>query len=118
MLDPIYNELADKVAREYPVRTKVSSHCIEQWNISFSNLVSLSSEKLIVMQKVRKSLLSSSNENMTLNFYLQLNVGALAARYHVNKYPTLKLFRYGQLTKKEYRGARFFSSLLIDEFSR
>lgn len=27
----------------------------------------------------------------------------ISARYHVNKYPTLKLFRNGELVKKEYR---------------
>ena len=31
---------------------------------------------------------------------------SIAAKYHVNKYPTLKLYRYGVMTKKEYRGAR------------
>ncbi|CAF5051182.1 unnamed protein product, partial [Rotaria sp. Silwood1] len=31
---------------------------------------------------------------------------AIATKYHVNKYPTLKLFRHGIMTKREYRGAR------------
>ncbi|CAD5206901.1 unnamed protein product [Bursaphelenchus okinawaensis] len=30
----------------------------------------------------------------------------IAQQYKVNKYPTLKLFRHGQLVKKEYRGQR------------
>lgn len=30
----------------------------------------------------------------------------IAAKYHINKYPTLKLIRYGVATKREYRGAR------------
>ncbi|KAF1591077.1 UNVERIFIED_CONTAM: Endoplasmic reticulum resident protein 44, partial [Eudyptes robustus] len=30
----------------------------------------------------------------------------IAQRFKVNKYPTLKLFRHGQLVKKEYRGQR------------
>ena len=30
----------------------------------------------------------------------------IAARYSVSKYPTLKLFRYGLMTKREYRGQR------------
>ncbi len=32
---------------------------------------------------------------------------AIAVKYHVNKYPTLKLYRHGVMTKREYRGARF-----------
>jgi len=32
--------------------------------------------------------------------------GSIAARYQVSKYPTLKLFRFGQPIKKEYRGQR------------
>ena len=30
----------------------------------------------------------------------------IAQKYHVSKYPTLKLFRHGELVKKEYRGQR------------
>uniref|UniRef100_A0A1I7ZTX3 Thioredoxin domain-containing protein n=1 Tax=Steinernema glaseri TaxID=37863 RepID=A0A1I7ZTX3_9BILA len=30
----------------------------------------------------------------------------LGQRFHVTKYPTLKLFRYGELVKREYRGQR------------
>lgn len=65
MLDPIFNEFAEKIAREYP------------------------QSGLIGVGKV-----DCDSE------------GSVAARFHVNKYPTLKLFRYGQMTKKEYRGAR------------
>ncbi|GMT26527.1 hypothetical protein PFISCL1PPCAC_17824 [Pristionchus fissidentatus] len=36
---------------------------------------------------------------------------AIAARYHVNKYPTLKLFRNGELVKKEYRSQRSVAAL-------
>lgn len=32
--------------------------------------------------------------------------GQLAAQFHVSKYPTLKLFRFGALVKREYRGQR------------
>ncbi|VDN03722.1 unnamed protein product [Thelazia callipaeda] len=35
----------------------------------------------------------------------------IAQKYHVNKYPTLKLFRSGELVKKEYRGQRSSSAL-------
>ena len=35
----------------------------------------------------------------------------LAKKYNVNKYPTLKLFRAGQLAKREYRGQRSADSL-------
>lgn len=38
--------------------------------------------------------------------------GAIAARYAVNKYPTLKIFRYGELVRKEYRGQRSSDALL------
>lgn len=38
----------------------------------------------------------------------------LAQKYHINKYPTLKLFRYGQVSKREYRGQR--SPDAIEEF--
>jgi endoplasmic reticulum resident protein 44 len=37
--------------------------------------------------------------------------GDLAARFHVSKYPTLKLFRYGSLVKREYRGQRSSDAL-------
>lgn len=30
----------------------------------------------------------------------------IAQKYHVNKYPTIKLFRFGELIKKEYRAQR------------
>lgn len=65
MLDPIYNELADKVAKEFP------------------------QHGLIGIGKV-----DCDSDN------------AIAVKYHVNKYPTLKLFRHGVVTKREYRGAR------------
>jgi len=35
----------------------------------------------------------------------------ISSQYHVSKYPTLKLFRYGQLTKREYRGQRSADAL-------
>ncbi|PAV83652.1 hypothetical protein WR25_21676 [Diploscapter pachys] len=35
----------------------------------------------------------------------------IASKYHVNKYPTLKLFRYGELVKREYRSARSADAL-------
>ena len=38
-------------------------------------------------------------------------VAAIAQKYHVNKYPTMKLFRAGQLVKREYRGQRSAESL-------
>ena len=31
---------------------------------------------------------------------------AVAAQFHVSKYPTIKMFRNGQLIKREYRGQR------------
>ncbi|KAF4533117.1 hypothetical protein B566_EDAN003837 [Ephemera danica] len=38
--------------------------------------------------------------------------GAIATRYHITKYPTLKVFRNGQVTKREYRGQRSAEALL------
>lgn len=38
--------------------------------------------------------------------------GTVAARYGVNKYPTLKIFRYGSLVRKEYRGQRSVDALV------
>ncbi|GMS99947.1 hypothetical protein PENTCL1PPCAC_22122, partial [Pristionchus entomophagus] len=35
----------------------------------------------------------------------------ISSRYHVNKYPTLKLFRNGELVKKEYRSQRSVAAL-------
>uniref|UniRef100_A0A915EKE8 Thioredoxin domain-containing protein n=1 Tax=Ditylenchus dipsaci TaxID=166011 RepID=A0A915EKE8_9BILA len=35
----------------------------------------------------------------------------IAQKYHVSKYPTLKLFRFGELIKKEYRGQRSADAL-------
>ncbi len=32
--------------------------------------------------------------------------GTLASRFHITKYPTLKLFQNGQPAKREYRGQR------------
>jgi endoplasmic reticulum resident protein 44 len=32
--------------------------------------------------------------------------GNLARRYHISKYPTLKLIKFGALAKREYRGQR------------
>ncbi|CAF3744124.1 unnamed protein product [Rotaria sp. Silwood1] len=46
---------------------------------------------------------------------------AIATKYHVNKYPTLKLFRHGIMTKREYRGARqvdaFFLILFVNKLN-
>lgn len=37
---------------------------------------------------------------------------SLAQRFHVSKYPTLKLFRYGQMMRREFRGQRSAKSLI------
>jgi len=38
--------------------------------------------------------------------------GLLCSKYHVRKYPTLKLFRDGRMLKQEYRGERSVSSIV------
>jgi len=42
---------------------------------------------------------------------LHLFAADIATQYQVSKYPTLKLFRYGQPTKREYRGQRSVTSI-------
>lgn len=37
---------------------------------------------------------------------------SIASKYHITKYPTLKIIRNGQVTKKEYRGARTADAFL------
>ncbi len=64
MLEPIWNEFADKISKEYN-----SQH--------------------VLVAKV-----DADQEKV------------LAAQNGINKYPTLKIYRYGVLVKKEYRGAR------------
>jgi hypothetical protein len=36
---------------------------------------------------------------------------AIAVKYHVNEYLTLKLYRHSIMNKREYRRARFYISL-------
>ena len=65
LLQPIFDEAADKVKEEFPDAGKV------------------------VFAKVNCDVESS-----------------IASKYHITKYPTLKIIRNGQVTKKEYRGQR------------
>jgi hypothetical protein len=37
----------------------------------------------------------------------------LATKNSINKYPTLKLYRYGIAVKREYRGARFVVIVIV-----
>ena len=46
-----------------------------------------------------------------LNYSIVLFAASIAQQYHVSKYPTLKLFRHGQLMKREYRGQRSADAL-------
>ena len=41
-----------------------------------------------------------------------MTVASLAEQYHVSKYPTLKLFRYGRPVRAEYRGQRSVDGLV------
>jgi endoplasmic reticulum resident protein 44 len=38
--------------------------------------------------------------------------GPIATRFHISKYPTLKVIRNGQSTKREYRGQRSAEAFL------
>jgi len=44
-------------------------------------------------------------------FAVRNTEGQLGARFHVTKYPTLKMFRFGSVVKREYRGQRSVSAL-------
>lgn len=50
------------------------------------------------------------------NVIFCLSTAAIAQKYKVNKYPTLKLFVYGEPIKREYRGQR--SAEAFDKFIR
>lgn len=54
----------------------------------------------------------------TYLFYLIIfgSSAAIAQKYRVNKYPTLKLFVFGEPMKKEYRGQR--SAEAFDKYIR
>lgn len=39
-------------------------------------------------------------------------VAAITARYKVTKYPTLKIFRYGAVSRREYRGQRSVDAIV------
>ncbi len=47
--------------------------------------------------------------------YLQFSA-AIASRYQISKYPTLKVYRFGSVSKREYRGARTTEAFI--EFMR
>lgn len=40
------------------------------------------------------------------------NENTVASRFHITKYPTLKLFRNGQPSRKEYRGRRSLEAIV------
>lgn len=75
MLNPIYDQLSDKISKEYP-----------ELGVVALGKVDCDAE------------------------------GSITSKYHVNKYPTLKLFRHGTITKREYRGARTVDAMF--EFLR
>lgn len=59
--------------------------------------------KTYVFGKVAFASVDCDNNSMC---FLKISINFLdkiAKYYHVNKYPTLKLFRHGELVKKEYR---------------
>ena len=65
MLQPIFDEAADKVKEAFP----------EQGQVVFAKV----------------------NADIET---------AIASKYHITKYPTLKIIRNGEVSKKEYRGQR------------
>lgn len=65
LLQPIFDEAADKVKEAFPEQGKV------------------------VFAKVNCDVETT-----------------IASKYHITKYPTLKIIRNGEVTKKEYRGQR------------
>ncbi|KAE9547801.1 hypothetical protein FO519_008988 [Halicephalobus sp. NKZ332] len=66
-----------------------------------------------------KPIFEESSNQFTLNTAGQIAFASvdcdkqpgIAQKYHVNKYPTLKMFRYGEAIKKEYRGQRSMDAL-------
>lgn len=48
---------------------------------------------------------------MLYRYVFLLILAEIAQKYHVNKYPTLKMFRNGELAKREYRGQRSVEAL-------
>lgn len=46
------------------------------------------------------------SQKRSLRICCSLVLDALAKKYHITKYPTLKMFRNGQLAKREYRSQR------------
>lgn len=56
---------------------------------------------------------------MCIEFITKLKnyfLAAIASRFHITKYPTLKVIRNGQPTKREYRGQRSVEA--FEEFIR
>ena len=59
---------------------------------------------------VRHLYASNGSEHNKLNVSLVL--AELAKRFKITKYPTLKLFRYGEALRREYRGTRSADAFL------
>ena len=71
------------------------------------------------MQNVNSLSKDSFPKNRSFLFRLE---ALISKKYHLKRYPTLKFFRNGLMSKREYRGARFSFQLLkkkeINCFSR
>lgn len=91
MLEPIFDEFADKVTQEYQGVSGPSSPTAAAAASSGSRA------KARLFQQPGKVAVGKVNCE---------EEQALAQSNQINKYPTLKLYRHGIALKKEFRGAR------------
>lgn len=105
ILSPIYDQFADKVQQE-------SSVWILIFQISFKRYFSLGKPSHCHWQ----SQLWWKSYEISLviqwkSFFL-FSVASIRSKYHVKKYPTIKLFRNGLISKREYRGSRWAKNFI------
>ena len=91
LLQPIFDEAADKVF----ILFIIIKQNIETILFNFKVVEAFPDAGRVVMGKVNCEKESS-----------------VASRFHISKYPTLKVIRNGEVTKREYRGARTADAFL------